>query len=85
MEVGVQWQASKTKMQSASGSLFQFNVFKFLRHCYKMVSHSECPTGDPSEACLFSASVFHEFLDSGVGWSRQRDLRVCKGAWDQEI
>lgn len=85
VELGVQRQASKTKMHSASGSLFQFSVFKFLRHCYKTVSHSECPTGELSEGCLFSASVLHKFFDSGVGWSRQRDLRVCKGAWDQEI
>lgn len=34
---------------------------------YKTISPSKCPIGELSEACLFSASVLHEFLDSGVG------------------
>lgn len=71
MEVGVQWQASNTKMHSASGSLFN-SVFS--SSFYKAVSHSECPIGELSEACLFFASVLHEFLGRGVGRSRQKDV-----------
>lgn len=82
VEVGVQRQASNTKMHSASGSLFN-SVFS--SSFYKAVSHSECPIGELSEACLLFASVLHEFLGRGVGRSRQRDLRLCVGAWDQEI
>lgn len=82
MEVGVQQQVSKTKLHSASGSLFN-SVFS--SSFYITVSHSECPIGELSEACLFFASVLYEFLGRGVGRSRQKDLHLCKGAWDQEI